>query len=514
MSEMNLIFNNRKTPKSQVSQPENPWLIAIIDDDEQVHSITKMVLRSFQFDGRGIQFLSAYSAKEGIKLFQEHDKIAICLLDVVMESDNAGLELVKLIRNDMGNRFTRIVLRTGQPGQAPEEEVIACYDINDYKEKTELTSDKLRTVIYSCLRAYRDIISLENTRIGLEQVIDASSKVFSIQFIEQFAQGILSQVTSILNFDKDALYGVSEGLTAHQDEDEDTIRIVSGIGRYRDAVGQDIREIIPHPLLERITHEKSQFNSCFEKNVYLACYHSEEQPRNILYLNGIGKPDSLQTKLLDIYSRNVLVAFENMYLKVSSEEAQRDIVYLLGGAVETRSNETGEHLKRVALISQQLALLYGMSWKRADLLYQASPLHDLGKIGIPDSILNKPAKLDPIEWELMKTHSYIGYQMLKDSTKKLFKLGATIALEHHERWDGSGYPDAKKGQEISIEARIVSIADVFDALMSKRCYKDSWKLSEVFQYMRENAHSQFDPGLIDLLINHQERFELFYQNSN
>jgi len=507
----NLNFKEEVAINEVKKRMEKPWIVAIVDDDEQVHTITKMVLKSFEFDGRKIEFLSAYSAQEGLQLFENKNNIAICLLDVVMESDNAGLELVKQIRNDLGNHFTRIVLRTGQPGQAPEETVIANYDINDYKEKTELTSDKLRTVIYSCLRAYRDIISLDHTRKGLEQVIDASSKVFSIKFIEQFAQGILSQITSILNFDEDALYGISEGLTAHQDEDEDVIRIISGIGRYEKDIGKDIREVIPEAFINEFVGRDGNFVSFHEQDAYIACYHSEEQPKNILYINGLNERDTLQGKLLDIFSRNVLVAFENMYLKVNSEEAQREIVYLLGGAVETRSNETGEHLKRVALISQQLALLAGMSWKRADLIHQASPLHDLGKIGIPDSILNKPAKLDAIEWELMKTHSKIGFQMLKDSNKKIFKLGATIALEHHERWDGNGYPDGKKFEEISIEARIVAIADVFDALSSKRCYKESWDLEEVFSYMQENSGSQFDPQLVSLLLENKQRFRQMYQ---
>jgi len=179
------LLEDKKTEESHLYS-EKPWVVAIIDDDEQVHHITKMVLKSFQFDNKKLHFISAYSAQEGFELFKTNKQIAVCLLDVVMESDHAGLNLVKQIREEMKNRFTRIVLRTGQPGQAPEEKVIANYDINDYKEKNELTIDKLHTVMYSCLRAYRDIISLDHTRKGLEQVIDASANVFNNRFIEQF----------------------------------------------------------------------------------------------------------------------------------------------------------------------------------------------------------------------------------------------------------------------------------------------------------------------------------------
>jgi len=493
------LLEDKKTEESHLYS-EKPWVVAIIDDDEQVHHITKMVLKSFQFDNKKLHFISAYSAQEGFELFKTNKQIAVCLLDVVMESDHAGLNLVKQIREEMKNRFTRIVLRTGQPGQAPEEKVIANYDINDYKEKNELTIDKLHTVMYSCLRAYRDIISLDHTRKGLEQVIDASANVFNNRFIEQFSQGILSQVTSILNYEEEALYGISEGLTAHKNEDEDDIKVISGIGKYSKQIGKDIRDVVPKDILKSLCNKKTSFASNHVNNSYIACYHGENQSRNILFIEGVNEEDSLQIKLLDIFSRNVLVAFENMYLKVNSDEAQKEIVYLLGGAVETRSSETGEHLKRVAIISKQLAIYSGMTSKQADLIHQASPLHDLGKIGISDSILNKPGKLDADEMRMMKTHSQVGYNMLKDSSKNIFKIAALIALEHHERWDGKGYPDGKKEQEVSIEGRIVAIADVFDALCSKRCYKASWKLDDVFTYMQENSGTQFDPQLTELLI--------------
>ena len=509
----------KETPKENINTSDTadslPWKIAIIDDDEQVHIVTKMVLKGFKFDNEPIEFLSAYSAEEGLLLFKQHKDIAVCLLDVVMESEHAGLDLVKQIREELNNSYTRIVLRTGQPGHAPEDEVITNYDINDYKEKTELTRSKINTLMHSCLRSYRDIVSLDQTRKGLEQIITATTHVFSYQFIEEFSKGILQQVSSILNFEDGAFYGATNGLAAHGDTeycDTKNIKIIAGLGSYENKVGENISHVIPEELIELLEQHNEFFYSSHSNDAYLACHHSHEMPQNVLYFQGMKQRDPIQQKLLDIYSRNVLVAFENICLKAEGEESQREIVYMLGEAVESRSNETGYHLKRVAKISSLLAKKLELTDTHADLIVQASPLHDLGKIGIPDHILHKPGKLDSEEWEFMKRHVNIGYDMMKNSHKKVFQVASLIALEHHERWDGAGYPNNKKENEISIEGRIVAIADVLDALASKRCYKSPWQIDDVFQYMEESAGSQFDPKLIELLLEEKDVIREMYSD--
>jgi CheY-like chemotaxis protein len=156
------------------------WFVLVVDDDEGVHSITRVVLADVHYQGRPIMILSAYSASEAERLLRAHPDIAVVLLDVVMESDDAGLRLVRVIRETMGNRKLRIILRTGQPGQAPERDVILGYDINDYKSKTELTSQKLFTATISALRSYSDMVTLDPTRRGLERII-ATSTALSLQ---------------------------------------------------------------------------------------------------------------------------------------------------------------------------------------------------------------------------------------------------------------------------------------------------------------------------------------------
>ncbi len=183
-----------------------------------------------------------------------------------------------------------------------------------------------------------------------------------------------------------------------------------------------------------------------------------------------------------------------------------EMTYLAASIAEMKSKETGQHLKRVSEISYMLAKYYGMDLQEAEKLKMASILHDIGKVAIPDSILNKPGPLDEQEWCLMKKHSELGYDMLRDSEFDLMKLASLIALEHHERWDGTGYPKGLKEEEISLVGRIVSVADVFDSLLDKRAYKEPWCEEDVREYFIQAEAKQFDPLINKILL---ENFETF-----
>ena len=181
-------------------------------------------------------------------------------------------------------------------------------------------------------------------------------------------------------------------------------------------------------------------------------------------------------------------------------ENQKDLIYVLGEVVENRSHETGLHIKRVALISELLARKYGFSEEYATMIKLASPLHDIGKVGIPDDILHKNGKLSVDEYQIIKKHAELGYRLLNKLDKPLIKMAATIAHEHHEYFNGLGYPTGLVGEHIAIEARIVSLVDVFDALSSRRIYKEPWTDAEIIDYLNKNKSVQFDPELVDLFM--------------
>lgn len=228
-----------------------------------------------------------------------------------------------------------------------------------------------------------------------------------------------------------------------------------------------------------------------------------------------GKTNHMSTTIVPILDLNgQIVEYMSIRFEVSDlinlqkeiEDTQKEVVYTMGAIGESRSKETGNHVKRVAEYSKVLAKLYGMDEDKAEMLRQASPMHDIGKVAIPDAILNKPGKLDAQEWNIMQTHSKLGYNMLKHSERELLQAAATVAYEHHEKWDGSGYPRGLKAKEIHIYGRITSIADVFDALGSDRCYKKAWELDKILQLFRDERGKHFDPELVDLFFDNLDKF--------
>lgn len=199
-------------------------------------------------------------------------------------------------------------------------------------------------------------------------------------------------------------------------------------------------------------------------------------------------------------------SLSNAMLNEEIEKTQKEIIFLMAEIGESRSKETGNHVKRVAEISALLARLYGMSDQEAELIKVASPMHDIGKVAIPDSILKKPGKLTDQEFDEMKSHPKIGYNLLKNSERRIIKASAIIADQHHEKWNGKGYPNGLAGEDIHPYGRISAIADVFDALASPRVYKPAWDYEKIKALFREEKGQHFDPVMTDLFLENFDQF--------
>ena len=498
----NLIFS--ETPDTSTKTIVDNWKVLIVDDESSVHDVTKLALSGFDYDSKGLEFLHAYSKKEAIDIMQKHDDIALALVDVVMEEEHAGLDLVDHVRNTMKNNLTRIVLRTGQPGQAPEREVLKKYDINDYKEKTELTSKKLFSTVYTSIRSFRDIAALNDNRKGLERVIKSSTEIYKISNLTEFINGVLQQLVAVLYLDRDTVY-LSHGAMAIEGVNGKST-IIAGTGKYTEHVNKKA----DNALLEKEKHlienaiQSKDFSS---DGTHYAMYFSPDEGLDDVLLFSTSKDlSSDDIYILRMFFNNVGVAYKNILLNNELEDTQREILYMLGEAIETRSRETGSHVRRVAEYSRLLGKYYGLSIHELELIMLASPLHDFGKIGIPDKILHKPGKLDEDEWAQMKNHSALGEEMLSRSNREVMQAAAIIAGQHHEWWDGTGYPRGTSGDEIHIYARITALADVYDALASKRCYKEPWSQEKIYQYISDNQGLQFEPRLVDILMENKDEF--------
>ena len=212
--------------------------------------------------------------------------------------------------------------------------------------------------------------------------------------------------------------------------------------------------------------------------------------------------------LTAVYSAKTV---ESAMLNAELEATQREIIHILGEVSEYRSQETGDHIQRVAEISYMLAKFLKMSDEEVDRIRLAAPMHDLGKVGIPDAILNKPGRFTDDEYAIMKTHSEIGYNMLCNSKRKLLRFAASIARSHHERWDGKGYPFGLAGEAIPLAGRICAVADVLDALSSPRCYKQPWPEEKVKEEFQKQRGAQFQPELVDVLIDHWDEIYGLYR---
>jgi response regulator RpfG family c-di-GMP phosphodiesterase len=474
-----------------------PWKVLLVDDEPDIHDITKLTLSRFRLDGRGLSFVHAYSGAQAKEVLARETDIALVFLDVVMEREDSGLEVARWMRQELDNQFTRIVLRTGQPGQAPEERVIVDYDINDYKEKTELDRTKLFTTTFAALRAYRDIMKVEDARRvqltyreGLERVIAASAHIFQQRNLKDFASGLLQQVVALLRLEQSMLLRVAGASVITGESQYEVLAQIGDMGAH---------EIGPE-LVAQLDDARHNRISRLHGDTYVGYFPNSSGKASLLVLKGVEEVSEIDVQLLDVFCSGVAIAFDNILLNQEITDTQAELILRLGDVVESRSNEAGNHVRRMAQVCHLLAEESGMSDDETAVLMHAAPMHDIGKIATPDAVLLKPGRLTPEEWEIMKQHPTVGLQILDGSQRPILKAAAVIAHQHHEKWDGSGYPQGLKGEQIHPYARIVAVADVFDALTHERCYKEAWPVEQVRDYLREVAGHHLDPHYVDLLI--------------
>lgn len=503
MNEDDILSFDDEVPVQKANKEyEAVWPVLVVDDDPEVHAVTALALKGFTYAGKKLRIDSAYSAEEAREMLAGNVLgYAIALLDVVMESDHAGLELARWIREDLQDPYVRLILRTGQPGQAPEREVITNYDINDYKEKTELTANKLYTLICASLRSYRDMIALFRNKVGLESIIHSTAQIFSHQSLNEFTQGALQQISALLYLDQGAVYSELNTLAAMSTRETNTI--IAATGRFSHTISQTLESALNKQEQETLNKIIEEGGQAFGKDYFIGVYNSRVGRKHVLFLEGFQEISELDRQLIQVFGQNIGVAFDNQCMSEEVELTQREIVYRMSEAVENRSKETGNHVKRMALTSKILGKAYGLNHHDVEILYKAAPLHDIGKIAIPDHILNKPGKLTPEEWEVMKTHAQIGHDILASSELEVLRAGAIISVGHHENWDGSGYPRGVAGENIPIFARIAALADVFDALINKRSYKQAWNIEDVRSFFVEMKGVKFQPELVDLLFDNE-----------
>ncbi|MDT8297906.1 MAG: DUF3369 domain-containing protein [Spirochaetaceae bacterium] len=488
--------------KRQDTYPHGSWKVLIVDDDPGIHAITRTVLRDLVYENRTLEFLSAFGRRDAETLIAQNDDIVLVLLDVVMEEDDSGLRLVRYLRDELGNTLVRIILRTGQPGKAPSQKVIVDYDINDYEEKTDLTAQKLYTTIIASLRNYCDLQSLDAIRMnltrhksGLALISTASVSLFSAKSPREFAIEAYHHLMNLISHDDNK--DLSSFVALQNNED---FRILEGTGRFADIVDSDPIAAIGEGTIETLRSMKRDGHSLLIQDESVDLYEDARKFRLLIHIDKIYRLEIYNHQLLNMFASNLSMAFENLRLSREIIGTQEELIVKVGEVVETRSHDTAQHVLRVGEFCALLASKIGMDEYATRELKMASALHDIGKIGIPDDILLKPDILTEEEFEVIKTHPKVGYSILKHSTRSMLKTASVICLQHHERWDGKGYPAGIRGEKIDLNAQIVAICDVFDSLTHGRLHRDPWDIEQAADYLRKEKNGAFNAQLVDLML--------------
>ncbi|WMM24210.1 DUF3369 domain-containing protein [Tissierella sp. MB52-C2] len=484
------------------------WNILIIDNDNFIHQIIKEMNKDLTFEGKSINFHSAYNTKEAIKILEKNKDIVLVLLEMFIEKEDSGLDLVKYIREDIEDEDIRILLMTEKNINGLEDNIILNYDINGYERKSELLCRKMSTVILSSIRSFKDIRVMRNNRKSMEKVVSSISNLYEKDTIGDFLISSLSHLSSLINQCRCRIQEEDElnSFVAVREGTSNIFRMIEGKGKYKDCINKTIRESVSTTDLMKINKIYNEGEHELFDNVYIAKYKSTSGSEAILLVENQIKNNYIDIDLLDIFHKSVSATFDNLCLNLEIEETQKEILYTLGEVTEARSEETSSHVKRVSKYCQVLAEEYGLSPRDIMLLTHASPIHDIGKVAIPDNVLLKPGKLTGEEFNVIKSHTTIGYNLLRNSKREILKAAAIIAHEHHERYDGKGYPRGLAGEEIHIYGRITAIADVFDALGSPRVYKKAWVMNDILNYFKEEKGKHFDPELVDILFENLNKF--------
>jgi len=444
--------------------------ILIVDDTPENIDILRNILRDqykIYASTNGYHALEIVSDKE----------IDLILLDIQMP-DMDGFEVCQLLKNDPLAMDIPVIFATAH---SDDESIEAAYEIGGADFLTKPFRPK---EVRARVKAY---LSLSEKQKNLQRS-NNESQLLASQYKHMVDKKLLVSRTDIrgsITYINDK-FCTTTGYTEHE------------------LMGSP-HSIIRHPETSTETF-KNMWDTIQNKEAWYG------EMKNLKKDGGFYITDTTIIPILDSDSEILeymsisydITEIHNLNREI--EDTQKEVVFTMGSIGESRSKETGNHVKRVAEYSYLLAKYYGLSETEADLLKQASPMHDIGKVAIPDSVLNKPARFNEKERAVMDTHAQLGYDMLKHSNRPMLKAAATVAYEHHEKWNGTGYPNKLKGEDIHIYGRITALADVFDALGSERVYKKAWNDEKIFELFKEERGQHFDPSLIDIFFDNLDEF--------
>ncbi|MCH8492215.1 MAG: DUF3369 domain-containing protein [Idiomarina sp.] len=468
------------------------WKILIVDDEPEVHAVTRLALSDFKFLGRGLEFYSAESGEEGCKLMREHPDAAIILLDVVMETDDAGLKVARYIREDLDNHFTRIILRTGQPGQAPERTVIINYDINDYKSKTELTAQKLFTAVMSSLRSYRDIMSIEHSRRGLEKILHSSADLFSEQSMDTFLDGIVQQLSWLIGGVRQVLYAE---IDPERNAEEFTVRAAFG-DEADNLFGRPVKAALPIEALRELKSVVATGKGFYSDTTALIfCPSHTRATGGLLCLTGIARPLSdAERDLLRLFSEQVQVALSNVLREHDCQQFVGELVERVLNLEHHQLLEEGKAQHpagRAALILADALAVDGK--EQGQLALAATLMAIIGHVAEPTLATDSNAGRIYYQRLMRLTHGLKN----RDNYAGVIPLLQAACATRYERYDGAGIPGEVAAEQLPITQQILALLAIVYAELAV-----GKQPAATLKQLSAEPEGRFSPQLMDALRNH------------
>lgn len=493
-------------PDQDLQQKLLPWKILIADDDADVHTATLLALRGITFRGRKLEFINVYSGAEALRALEENPDIAVAFLDVIMETDRAGLGAVQKIR-EQGHRLVRLIVRTGHPGQAPEREVIVNYDIHDYKEKAGITAQKLFTCLISALRAYDDLVALENHRRGLMGVLESISW-FDFDDVQRYVAGMLLEFSALAHLRSEQIVILSRLY------DDEVPRVVAVSGEWEAPFDSEFPPFLslPQPVMDLVNESFAGQKACVadSASTLRVAGHGVEL---VAYVGGHEAFAGADIVLLEVFLLKVCQAVANQQSFQSVSQERDALLHGLGVFAERWDPQGADHLERVAKLSQRLAkrlettMVFGeqIDDRFVRNVEEAARLHDLGNLALPPELLQKPGPLSVDETALMRTHVALGLAQLAPLRAQAGRhggiaLAAEVIAAHHECYDGSGYPDGLAGEAIPLAARVVAVADAWASMTANRPYRLARSPTAARDEIVAQAGRQFDPRVVEAFL--------------
>jgi response regulator RpfG family c-di-GMP phosphodiesterase len=487
------------------------WKVIIADDEPDVHVATKLVLRDFSFCNRGIEFIDAYDGNETCELLRQNPDTAVVFLDVVMESEDSGLKAVQRIRDEIGNQMVRIILRTGQPGHAPEEYVVLNYHINDYKSKSEMTAKKLFTSLVSALRSFQDLQTIESSRRGLVKVLDAASNM-DFRSRNLFVSGLLMQLGSLLDIGESDLILVRRGDAGNPD------MIMAACGGFDSFIGAPVEDVLDEEGIECIAQVFSSGATYIDdkRSIYLVPMPNLSDV--IVYVGGAKKISETELALIDIFCMKIVLAYDNFEAVEQSKLDQNVEIALLAKLTArayylplSYATRRGRLSRAIASKLKESASDLSIERRLPELLERAAMLADIGNQGISSDILDQASALSPDDMAMIRKHPELGASMLQDVLSevkggRVVSLAREVALTHHENFDGSGYPQQLAGEHIPLSGRIVAVADRYMAITTPRPWRDACSHEQALEMIGQDSGTKLDPRVVGAFVAAVEAF--------